>query len=231
MIEKNAYDVLRVARNASFAEIKVAFRRLAFTFHPDHNKDESAKAVFQEICEAYGILGNRSKRAAYDSSGGAALKEGFPHQSAQPASRRPQLDKALDNLILRFNASHANKDFAHQIEGLLQNYPELTGTVIKRLDYAKLVLAKKLRSTLFRADPTTYIDVNLSACIDGFNNSFFRISYEKELESFLEYKTDREFASVLLRELKPEILAEARDLDRKLGIILRPRSPHSNKFF
>src|SRR3972149_134182 len=74
--KRDYYEVLGVSRNASTEELKKAFRRLAMRFHPDRNKDDGAEAKFKEIGEAYEVLSDPEKRAAYDRYGHAGL-QGF----------------------------------------------------------------------------------------------------------------------------------------------------------
>ena len=64
---KDYYKILGVSENADKDELKSAFRKLAKKYHPDRNKDdESAKAKFQEVNEAYNVLSNESSRKEYD---------------------------------------------------------------------------------------------------------------------------------------------------------------------
>src|ERR671938_2127127 len=64
---RNPYDVLGVARTASPAEIKKAFRKAAKAHHPDRNAgDPKAKDRFAEVNAAYEILGDETKRAQFD---------------------------------------------------------------------------------------------------------------------------------------------------------------------
>ena len=77
MSKRDYYEVLGVARTASEAELKVAFRRLAVQCHPDRNPgDHQAEARFKELNEAYQALADSQKRAAYDRFGHAAFEHG-----------------------------------------------------------------------------------------------------------------------------------------------------------
>lgn len=66
---KDYYDILGVKREATDAEIKSAFRKLARKYHPDVNKTKEAEAKFKDINEAYEVLGDKQKRQRYDSLG------------------------------------------------------------------------------------------------------------------------------------------------------------------
>lgn len=79
---KDLYEILGVDRNANDDEIKKAFRRQARKLHPDVNKSENAEEEFKELNEAYDVLSDPNKRAAYDRFGtipGAASGGGNPY--------------------------------------------------------------------------------------------------------------------------------------------------------
>lgn len=77
MSQRDYYDILGVARDADDKALKSAYRKLAMKHHPDQNPgDETAEAKFKEINEAYAILSDAEKRAAYDRFGHAAFQNG-----------------------------------------------------------------------------------------------------------------------------------------------------------
>ncbi|GAB6041893.1 molecular chaperone DnaJ [Endothiovibrio diazotrophicus] len=74
MSKRDFYEVLGVDKNASEAELKKAYRRLAMKFHPDRNPDDhEAEGKFKEAKEAYEVLSDARKRAAYDQFGHAGV--------------------------------------------------------------------------------------------------------------------------------------------------------------
>jgi molecular chaperone DnaJ len=74
MAKRDYYEVLGVAKNASEADLKKAFRRLAMKYHPDRNPgDKEAEDRFKEAKEAYEILTDPQRRAAYDQFGHAGV--------------------------------------------------------------------------------------------------------------------------------------------------------------
>lgn len=75
MAKEDFYKLLGVERNASDAEIKKSYRSLAMKYHPDRNADnpEAAEAKFKQVKEAYEILSDPKKRAAYDQFGHAGV--------------------------------------------------------------------------------------------------------------------------------------------------------------
>jgi len=77
---KDYYKVMGVARDATDAQIKQAYRKLARKYHPDVSKEKDAEARFKEVGEAYEVLKSPEKRAAYDQLG----KDYRPGQDFRP---------------------------------------------------------------------------------------------------------------------------------------------------
>lgn len=76
--KKDLYQILGVSKNASAAELKSAYRKLALQFHPDKNKSKEAESKFKEINEAYEVLSDPKKKEAYDRFGHAAFDQSAP---------------------------------------------------------------------------------------------------------------------------------------------------------
>ena len=91
------YEILDVAPDASEADIKRAYRKLAMQYHPDRNDgDKSAEAKFKEVTEAYDVLRDAEKRARYDRYGVAGVRGGAGGFGYQPFD----LSEAL-NIFMR----------------------------------------------------------------------------------------------------------------------------------
>src|SRR5436305_5744632 len=74
MAKRDYYEVLGVSRGAEAEEIKKSYRKLAIKYHPDKNPgDKEAEEKFKELGEAYEVLNEPQKRAAYDQYGHAAF--------------------------------------------------------------------------------------------------------------------------------------------------------------
>jgi len=71
--KRDYYEVLGVLKSSSADDIKKAYRKLARQYHPDVNKSHDAEAKFKELNEAYEVLSDDDKRAAYDRFGHAAV--------------------------------------------------------------------------------------------------------------------------------------------------------------
>src|SRR5215831_16808237 len=78
MAKRCYYETLAINRTASDGEIKAAFRKYAMQYHPDRNPgDKTSEHRFKEINEAYEVLKDPDKRAAYDRFGHAAFEHGM----------------------------------------------------------------------------------------------------------------------------------------------------------
>ena len=81
MPETDYYKVLGVQKNASPADIKKAYRKLAMKFHPDHAKgDGASEEKFKKISEAYAVLSDPEKRKQYDTFGSAGFQQRFSQE-------------------------------------------------------------------------------------------------------------------------------------------------------
>lgn len=74
--KKDFYDVLGVSKSATPDDLKKAYRKLAFQYHPDKNKTKEAEEKFKEINQAYEVLSDPQKRSTYDQVGRAGFDAG-----------------------------------------------------------------------------------------------------------------------------------------------------------
>lgn len=82
MAKKDFYELLGVSKNATEAELKSAYRKLARQHHPDVDKSAGAENRFKELSEAYQVLSEPSKRQTYDQFGAAAFEPGAGNGAA-----------------------------------------------------------------------------------------------------------------------------------------------------
>ena len=74
MADKDYYEILGVSRDASADEITKAYRRMAMKYHPDRNPgNKEAEEMFKEVGQAYAVLNDPQKKAAYDRYGKAGV--------------------------------------------------------------------------------------------------------------------------------------------------------------
>ncbi len=108
---KDYYQILGVPRNASDAEIKGAYRKLAMQYHPDRNpgNEQWANDKFKEINEAYGVLGDPEKRSQYDQFGTVGNLEDI--------FRSPFTRGTFDDMMRDFGGAGLGSDFLHDVFG------------------------------------------------------------------------------------------------------------------
>jgi len=115
MAKKDYYEILGVKQNAGEKEIKEAYRRLAFQYHPDRNeKNPESSEKMQELNEAYAVLSNPSKRREYDE-----MKSQFGN-AAYRQFRKTYSDQDI------FNGSDINQIFEEMARGFgLRGFDEI----------------------------------------------------------------------------------------------------------
>ena len=117
--KRDYYVTLGVARDASDADLKKAYRRLALKFHPDQNPgDREAEERFKELNEAYAVLSDVDKRAAYDRFGHAAFGAPGPFGAAGPpfSSVGDVIEGLFGDLFGRRQKRSAGRDLRYTLE-------------------------------------------------------------------------------------------------------------------
>jgi len=100
MAKQDYYELLGVARNVSEAELKKAYRRLAMKYHPDRNPDDKkAEEKFKEAKEAYDVLSDARKRAAYDQFGHAGVDAAAAGAGAHGGFRNANFSDIFDDVF------------------------------------------------------------------------------------------------------------------------------------
>ncbi len=100
MAKRDYYEVLGVGRSADEKELKAAYRKLAKQFHPDANPgDQKAEAKFKEVSEAYDILKDPQKKAAYDRFGHQAFENGMGGGRGPGAGFGPDFNSSMSDIF------------------------------------------------------------------------------------------------------------------------------------
>jgi curved DNA-binding protein len=127
MNQKDYYSVLGVDSNSSQEEIKQAYRKLAFKYHPDRNKDDStATQKMKEINEAYAVLSDASKRREYDllrSRYGSSAYERFRQtHSSEDIFRGSDIDQVFEEFARMFGFRGSSEIFKESYGPEYQSY-------------------------------------------------------------------------------------------------------------
>src|SRR5687768_15191669 len=100
MAKRDYYEVLGVGKAADEKALKSAFRNLAKKFHPDANPgDKAAEHKFKEINEAYDVLRDPQKKAAYDRFGHQAFEMGMGGGGRGPHGFRPEFNSSMSDIF------------------------------------------------------------------------------------------------------------------------------------
>src|SRR5579864_3384936 len=110
---KDYYQILGVTRDAEAEEIKRSYRKLARKYHPDVSKERNAEERFKEVAEAYEVLRDAEKRAAYD-------QLGRDYRSGQQFRPPPDWEQ-------RFGQSHSGTHRFSDLNGFSDFFSSLFG--------------------------------------------------------------------------------------------------------
>ncbi|MFH1382737.1 MAG: DnaJ C-terminal domain-containing protein [Chloroflexota bacterium] len=120
MAGKDYYSILGVKRDASEAEIKQAYRRLARKYHPDVNPgNTTAEAMFKEVNEAYEVLSNKEKRQKYDQYGD---KWQYADQFAKARAQGPFQNFSQQGTAQNFRFEDSDSDIDSLLSDLLRGF-------------------------------------------------------------------------------------------------------------
>src|ERR1700754_2237991 len=104
MSKRDYYDVLNCKKGDSIVEIKASYRKLAMELHPDKNPgDDTAEIKFKEVNEAFDVLKDDQKRAAYDPCGHAAFEQGGGRGGGNPFDFAGSFSDIFEDLFGEFS--------------------------------------------------------------------------------------------------------------------------------
>jgi molecular chaperone DnaJ len=158
MSQKNYYQLLHVSPQATQEEIKAAYRKLAFKYHPDRNKGNTlTEAVLKEINEAYSVLSNPEKRKFYNASIAINNFNGT-HRRPVPVTSKSILQNAikLRMFVESSNVLSINQDIVfHKVQTLLSDHH----LNILLLENNKQLIHQFIQQVLLCMQPLTSINI------------------------------------------------------------------------
>ena len=123
-MSKDYYEILEIPKSASSADIKKAYLKLAKQYHPDHNQgNKESEKKFQEVSQAYEVLRDDQKRAAYDAYGHAAYTQG--------GTGGPNRSSGFNSADINDIFSDFFSDFTGRARGSRQGSSEIRGSDLK----------------------------------------------------------------------------------------------------
>jgi molecular chaperone DnaJ len=160
--KRDYYEILGVSRTATQEEIRRAYRRLARQYHPDVNKSPDAEEKFKEINEAYEVLSDPDKRAAYDRFGHAGVQAGVGHEPSaggDPFGFGSLFTDLFDSFFGDMTGTTRRRPArGADLEATIElTFEEALRGVVKELEIERLELCPDCRGTRMRhgARPTT----------------------------------------------------------------------------
>lgn len=139
-MDENLYKLLGVEKNASTEEIKSKYKKLAFKYHPDRNKDENSKDMFQKITNAYEILTNTKKRKIYDMSGGNHCFDDQTFKNFMFMDDQSQMFTTIFNILNpNFNKTYDLDKKTYTICVLKLTLEELYNAETKKFSYKRKI--------------------------------------------------------------------------------------------
>ena len=160
---KDYYKILGVDKNATDAEIKKEYRKLAKKYHPDVNQNnEAASNKFKEINEAYEVLSDKEKRKQYDISGFSGF-DGFTNSNAYSGNsysgfgRQPQRQKYETSLNLSVKEAYSGIERVLYVN--INNSPKkITVKIPRGITTGKKV---KVNGDKYKLDGDIYVKINV----------------------------------------------------------------------
>jgi curved DNA-binding protein len=157
---KDYYEILGVTRTADADEVKRSYRKLARKYHPDVSKEKNAESKFKEVQEAYEVLRDSEKRAAYDQLG----RDYRPGQQFRPPPDWAQRFGHAGTGSQRFSDLNGFSDFFSTLfGGAAQAPPAEAEAGFLDVTVEEAFAGTKRRVALTEAGRTRYVDVQIPA--------------------------------------------------------------------
>ncbi len=148
MAKTDYYEILSVSRSASDAELKTAYRKQAMQFHPDRNPgDKAAEERFKECSEAYQVLSDPDKRAAYDRYGHAGVGGPGPGAAGNPFANAQDLGDIFGDIFGEmFGGNAGGRGRSRAQRGRDLRYDQT-------IEFAEAVFGKEIEVSVKRMEP------------------------------------------------------------------------------
>lgn len=180
---KNYYRILEVSTNATPSEIKKAYFKLAKKYHPDTNRnDRMASQKFQDISEAYNVLGNENKRKQYDMYGSSS------HQSYQSGPHSHQDFSQWQNADVKytFRSNISQREAEEMFKRIMSEFKNMQGFVQTPSSRAKQTITGRIGGFVFEEAMNSIFKKILKE--PGKNDSEFMEAIRKDFTNSKKWK-------------------------------------------